>query len=260
MRIALNLYALRHHLKTDHQIVDALQHLKDMGYDAIQLSGFSDWTYDRIALIAATCKELGIDIAGTHPRLTSLDNIAPSLIEQHKMLHTNIMGIGSMPEKYNRQDLTHYQDFILSCHRSARLLSEQGITLTYHHHAFEFSKIQGLYPMDIILQTMHQSPLMLEVDVYWLQYAGINPLTFIQKHHQYIAMLHIKDMKIAITGHWGTMQQFCPIGEGNIQYRQLISQLRTLDIPWIIIGQDEFYGADPYEELRKSLSFVKAII
>lgn len=260
MKIALNLYALRHHLKTDHQIIDALQHLKGMGYDAIQLSGMSDWTNDRIALIASTCRELGIEIAGTHPRLTSLESISTPLIEQHKMLHTKVLGIGSMPEKYNRQDLTHYQDFILSCHRYARLLSDQGITLTYHHHAFEFSKIQGLYPMDIILQTMHQSPLMLEVDVYWLQYAGINPITFIQKYHQHIAMLHLKDMKIAITGHWGTIQQFCPIGDGNIQYRQLISQLRALDIPWLIVGQDEFYGADPYEELRRSLTFLKSII
>ena len=260
MRIALNLYALRHHLKNDKQIVDVLHQLKRMGYEAIQLSGIPEWTNDRIALIASTCREIGLEIAGTHPRITSLDSITPSIIEQHKMLQTHILGIGSMPEKYNRQDLTHYQDFILSCHRSARLLKEQDITLTYHHHAFEFSKIQGLYPMDIILQTMHQSPLMLEVDVYWLQYAGINPIAFIQKYYHHIAMLHIKDMKIAITGHWGTIQQFCPIGEGNIQYRQLISQVRALDIPWLIIGQDEFYGSDPFEDLRKCLSFIKSII
>lgn len=260
MKIALHLYALRNHIKKEEDLVNTLHAIKAMGYDAIHLSGIPDWKEERLVLLQQTCESLQLEIAGTHVRAFQTDMTLEPLIKNHHMLNTSYLGIGSMPENYDRKNLTHYQDFILQCNKIAKELEPHHLILTYHHHAFEFSKMNGLYPIDIIMQNMMMSKMKLEVDLYWLQYAGINPLEFILKYQHQIAMIHLKDMRIAISDHWSTEQQFCAIGDGNIAYRRIIPQLRTLPIEWLIIGQDEFYGADPWEELHKSLYFVKGLV
>ncbi len=260
MKIALHLYALRNHIKKEEDMINTLHAIKAMGYDAIHVSGIPDWKEERLLLLKKTCEELNLEIVGTHVRAFQANGSLSSIIKNHQLLDTHYIGIGSMPESYDRRNLTHYQDFILQCNKMAKELETHHLTLTYHHHAFEFCKMNGLYPIDIIMQNMMTSPMKLEVDIYWLQYAGINPLEFIQKYQHHIAMIHLKDMRIAIVDHWNTTQQFCAIGDGNITYRRIIPQLRTLPIEWLIIGQDEFYGADPWEELKKSLYVVKGLI
>lgn len=260
MKIALHLYALRNYIRKNEELIKTLTAIKAMGFEAIQVSGLGNWNQERLDILKESCQTLGLEIAGTHLQMFPTDESLDSIVEQHKALNTSFVGIGSMPESYNRQDLTHYQEFIIKYSKMAKYIDEKGLILTYHHHAFEFSKMNGLYPIDIILQHMYTSPLKLEVDVYWLQYSGINILEFIKKHQKLIANIHIKDMRISIIDHWHTEQKFCPIGEGNINYKYLIPQLRLFHIPWLIIGQDDFYGEDPWEQLSKSLSYIRSLV
>ena len=69
------------------------------------------------------------------------------------------------------------------------------MTFTYHKHAFEFTKVDGKNIMDYILETANEN-FKLMVDVFWLSYAGINPVKFFRKYKDMVGSVHYKGLKI----------------------------------------------------------------
>ena len=77
-----------------------------------------------------------------------------------------------------------------------RRLKEEGLSLYYHNHHMEFSKYDGKYLMDIMVEESDPEYLGFELDVHWLQRGGVNPLEWIKKLEGRTKIIHIKDYRI----------------------------------------------------------------
>ena len=64
----------------------------------------------------------------------------------------------------------------------AHRLAEHGIELYYHTHHLEFQKFDGEYLLDIIKN--NTTKLGFELDVHWIQRAGVNPVEFVKAIHR----------------------------------------------------------------------------
>ena len=259
MKIALQLYSLRDYIKTEEDIKTTLSQVKAIGYDAIQLSGIGKFTQEKVDIFSSICQELGLEIVVTHVDFNQLKDEFESIVKYHQQLGAKFLGIGAMPEPYDRRNLTHYQDFIFEMNKMAKRLLPFGIKLVYHNHAYEFAKIGTFLPMDIITQNMTKNNLSLEPDLYWLQFAGINPLEFLEKYKDSIDIVHIKDMKIKQHDQWVSVPQFASIGDGNMNYQHILNVMKQLNISYAIVEQDDFYGADPLVEIANSLKFINRL-
>ncbi len=259
MRIALQLYSLRDYIKTEEDIKTTLAQVKQIGYDAVQLSGIGRFTQDKVDIFSSVCKELGLSIVATHVDFNQLKEDFDQMVIFHKQLGTSYIGIGAIPEPYDRRNLTHYQDFVFEMNKIAKKLIPHQLKLIYHNHAYEFAKIGTFLPMDIIIQNMTKNNLSLEPDLYWLQFAGINPVEFIKKYKDSIDVVHIKDMKIKQHDQWVSVPQFASIGDGNMDYPLIINTLKACNIHYAIVEQDDFYGEDPLTEIANSLRFINKI-
>ncbi|HAX03881.1 MAG: hypothetical protein A2Y45_07820 [Tenericutes bacterium GWC2_34_14] len=259
MKVALQLYSLRDYIKTEDDIRTTLTQVKAIGYDIVQLSGIGKFTQEKVDVFDKITKELGLEIIATHVDFNQLRDDFDQIVKYHQQLGVTYIGIGSMPDPYDRRNLTHYQDFVFEMNKMAKKLHPFGLKLVYHNHAFEFAKIGTFLPMDIITQNMVKTNLSLEPDLYWLQFAGLNPLEFVKKHKDSIDIIHIKDMKIKQHDQWVSVPQFASIGDGNMDYQHIIKELKNMDFPYIIVEQDDFYGADPLVEIINSLKFIQKI-
>ncbi|AUD65889.1 hypothetical protein BK011_09405 [Tenericutes bacterium MZ-XQ] len=256
MKIALQLYSLRNYLKTEEDILETLTKVKDIGYKNVQLSGIGKFTKEKVEIFSRITKALGLDVVATHVDFNQLESSFDEIVAYHQMLGCKYLGIGALPEGYDRKNLNDYQKFIFKANHYANLLKEHGIKLVYHHHAFEFAKINQFLPMQVIIQNMMSSNFTIEPDLYWLQFAGVPPIHFIETYQNKIDIVHIKDMKVKMLDHWTTIAQFAAIGDGNMNYKNILSAMKGFNIDYIIVEQDEFYGEDPFVEIKRSLDAI----
>ncbi|GMA61120.1 sugar phosphate isomerase/epimerase family protein [Alicyclobacillus fastidiosus] len=177
VKIAAQLYTIRDFLKTPSDILASLQRVKEIGYNAVQVSGLGP--IDAAELKQMT-DDIGLTICATHVPYPQLQSDIKSVIEVHQLWNCKYVGIGSMPDSY-RSSREGYEAFAREASEYGRVLAKEGLKLIYHNHNFEYAKFDGVTGMDILLQTFDPAAVDFELDVYWVQAGGADPVQWIRK-------------------------------------------------------------------------------
>ncbi|MNI72879.1 hypothetical protein D3C73_1288470 [compost metagenome] len=67
-------------------------------------------------------------------------------------------------------------------------------------------------------------------------------------------VVHLKDMAI-----YGRQQVFAELGEGNMNYEEIIRACRKTGVEWYVVEQD-ICRRDPFESLEISLNYLKKLL
>lgn len=254
MLIAAQLYTLRDLLKdkSEEEIIHVLAQVKSMGYEAIQVSGVGEVTRELAEVYLKAAKTLELDICATHFNLEYMEENLEWIIELHQMWHCNYAGIGSMPLALRNPE--GLDEFVKRCNDLGRELKKAGIYLVYHNHDFEFEKLDGKAWLQILLDGFDSSCVQLEIDTYWVQSGGGNPVTWIDKVRDHMGVVHLKDMRI-VKGE----QQFAEIGEGNMEWESILEACEKAEVKYAAVEQDS-YTDDPLKSLKMSIDYLEKIM
>jgi sugar phosphate isomerase/epimerase len=251
MRIAAQLYTLRDFLKTPEDAAVTLKKVKEIGYNAVQVSGVGP--IDSAALKEIADREQ-LTICATHIGHSELWNNLDEVIKQHKLWDCQYVGIGSMPSEY-RSGKEGYVRFAKEASEVGRKLKEAGLTFIYHNHSFEFQKFDGQSGMELLFNESDPASLDFELDVYWVQAGGADPAEWINKVRNRMKVVHLKDMVVTGEG----QQLFAEVGEGNMNFRRILDTCEAIGVEWAAVEQDNCYGRDPFESLAISARNLKAM-
>ena len=242
LNLSVQLYTLRDFTKTKEDFKETLYKIKDIGYKSFQYSGvgFNDPNYVKQCL-----DETGLLLCATHTSPDRLKNDLQAVISEHQLWNCEFVGIGMMPEEY-RTDEKNIIRFAKEFSLIGKKLKEQGLTLVYHNHHFEYQKFNGKLIMDILLEQSDKRYFDFELDTYWVQAGGANPVDWIYKVNNRMRFIHFKDMGIK-----GFDQIFKPIGEGNLDWVKIIEACRETKVEWCAIEQDKC-ELSPFEALKIS--------
>ncbi len=247
MKIAAQLYTLREFLKTPEDIDKTLKKVKEIGYDAVQVSGMGP--IDSQDLKTIVDRE-GLTICATHIGFDRLKNELDSVISDHKLWGCKYVGLGSMPEEY-RKDKDSFIKFAKEASEIAEKLQENGLQFVYHNHNFEFIKFGDKTGMDILFENTDPQSFDFEIDTYWVQAGGADPSQWITKVAGRMDVVHFKDM--AVDGWEPIMAE---VGEGNLNWDSIIQSCEDIGVEWACVEQD-VCQRDPFESLAISLKNLK---
>ncbi|MCS6860858.1 MAG: sugar phosphate isomerase/epimerase [Abditibacteriales bacterium] len=139
---------------------------------------------------------------------------------------------------------------------SAKVLDEvgarykaAGITFCYHHHSWEFRKVNGETGWDVLVKGLDPNVVALNIDTYWALHGGFDPVEFIRTYLDRVAYLHFKDMI-------GGTQAFAEVGQGIINFAAVHEALKPKDIEWYTVEQDRT-ARTPKESIRMSRTYIK---
>jgi len=244
--IAAQMYTLRDFTKTAEDLRSTFQKVSAMGYEAIQISAIGPIDPK---LVKEYADESGLAICATHVSWDRLTNDLDALAAEHKLWNCKNIGLGSLPEKF-RTGQDGYREF-------AKLMSDIAVTLkdqhdlqfVYHNHDFEFERFDGMTGMEILL-TESDPAVGFELDLYWVQAGGGSPAEWIRKVAGRMQVVHLKDMAIV-----NRKQIFAEIGEGNMNYKEIINVCRETGVEWFVVEQD-VCRRDPFESLEISLRYL----
>lgn len=246
--VAAQLYTLRDSLKTPADIATTFKALSDIGYGAVQVSGVGE-------IADAELKKLlddnGLNCVATHISMPDLRERFDQVVEQHKTLDCDYTAIGALPAE-DRKDADSFARAGKELSEFAAKLSEQGITLGYHNHSFEFVRFGDTTGLDLVLGDDKNNPLQAEIDTYWVQHGGGDPAAWILKYSGRIDVVHFKDLVMTpdIT------QVFAEVGEGNLNWARIIEACKKAGTKYYAVEQD-ICQRPPLESLKISLENLK---
>lgn len=245
--IAAQLYTLREFTKTPEDIAATLRKVREIGYEAVQLSGLGPIETPRLKEIL---DQNGLTVCATHTGWDRLQRDLDGVIAEHRALGCRHIAIGGMPGEYRHAD--GYPRFAKEASTVAQALSGAGFTFSYHNHDFELERFDGKTGLDILIDQSHSS-LGFEIDTYWIQHGGGDPAQWIRKVTGRIPLVHLKDMTFK-----NGQVRMAEVGEGNLNWPAILDACRAAGVEWYIIEQD-YCDRDPFESLAISLRNVKAM-
>lgn len=258
---------------------ETMKKLSQLGYRAVEVSQIP-MTAENVGELKRASKDFDIKIAAMSAPLEpmmpgapgeTLTNDFAKIVSDCKTLDCNFLRIGMLPLNImgNKEQI---MAFIERAEIMAGKLAEQGIELYYHTHHIEFQKYDGEYLLDLIKN--NTSKLGFELDVHWIQRAGVNPVDFIKQYKGRISLLHLKDYRIGqldITeddlkdmgkffGKFTTdLIEFAEVGEGNLDMKAIIEAGLESGAEYFLIEQDDTYGKDPFDCLEISANNLREL-
>ncbi|MDP7255134.1 MAG: sugar phosphate isomerase/epimerase [Planctomycetota bacterium] len=246
--LAAQLYTVRDFTQTLPEITKTLRKVADIGYHAVQISGFGPVDPKEVAKVVM---DRGLVVCATHVHwdrfLTDLD----AVIDEHLLWRCPHAAIGSLPEDY--YDVNGLTRFLDEFFPVAETLAKAGMDFSYHNHSHELVRCGSKTWLEMLYEQADPKHLKAEIDTYWIQHGGSDPAEWIRKCAGREPLLHLKDM--AVTG--AREQRFSEVGEGNLNWPPILKAAAEGGVEWYIIEQDLCYGRDPFESLALSLRNLK---
>lgn len=272
-KIGLQLYSLRNEMEKD--VEKTLKTVSEIGYRYVEFAGYFGKTalemkeiLDRYSLCAISVHQ-GYDVF--------LENEKES-IDYLKTLGVKFCAIPWMDvKKLTEKDV--FLKTVEEIKKVGKILKENGITLCYHNHDFEFKVLDGEYLLDHLYGEIPANLLETEFDCGWVTYAGENPADFIHKYANRTNIVHLKDFTCKklkngpayklIDSNGKAIEteinaddncfEFRPIGQGRLDIPPIIDACSEINAEYLIVEQDECPTASPLESVKQSYEYLKGL-
>ena len=243
-QLAAQLYTLREYIKTPADVANTLPKVKAIGYDAIQVSGMGPIDDLELRKIA---DDNGLVICATHEAGSKICNEPEKVIEKLKNLNCRYTAYPYPHTPFVSREVV--LEAAAKINAAAELMAKEGITLCYHNHALEFERFDG----ELILDTIYNNApaLQAEIDTFWIQAGGHNPVDWINRFPGRQPLLHLKEYGIV-----KNERRMFSVGSGNLDWKSIIEAGTRCGVEYFIVEQDESYEADPFDELRNSYNYI----
>ena len=243
-QIAAQLYTVRDFCTSAASLAETAKKLRAIGYEAAQVSGVSgDIPAPEIRRILA---DEGLNICATHENGDLIRSNPLAVVERLKamdVVHTAY----PYPAGVDFADAAAVKAMVSDLDAAGAVLRENGCVLSYHNHGIEFIRLGDEVLMDYIARATAPENLKFELDTYWVQFGGANPVEWCKKAAGRLPVLHCKDYC------FGTDNQphFAEIGYGNLDFPAIVAAADAAGCEWFVVEQDTCPG-DPFVSLEKS--------
>lgn len=247
--IAAQMFSFRNYIKTPAGVRDTFRRLKQMEYDAIQLSG--SIAPMPTADLAAMLRDEGLTAPTSH-------SFAKTIVEEPEKEAERLLELGCRHTAY---PFPHWRptgegeviELARELNEAAKRFRAAGVTLAYHNHSIEFERFNGRTMLEILYAEAPE--LDAELDTYWVQKGGADPVRWIETLAGRQQVLHLKD--------YG-MKPFCdcngsvmmPVGEGNLDWERILDAADRAGVTCWVVEHDGD-TSDPFGSFASSIRFLK---
>ena len=123
--------------------------------------------------------------------------------------------------------------------KAGKLLKENGITLQYHAHGYEFMPHGKGTLLDYILENVEHAAF--QMDVFWMKQGGMDPTKILQKYPGRFLSLHLKDRKKGTqntSNGKADVESNVILGTGDVGIASVIAEAKKQGIRYFFI-EDE---------------------
>ena len=250
MKLGAQFYTLRKRTQTKEGLEECFRAMSAIGYEAAQMSAIGPVAPEDIRDMA---EKYALPVTCTHSPYDRIIGDTEKLIEEHKIYGCPVIGLGSMPGAYI-SSAEGVRAFIAESREAAKKIRAAGLRFAYHNHYKEFSDVGGTDIFDILFSEFPELDFI--ADVYWMAYAGRDPLTYIRRiGRERMTNIHFKDMKSLPKG------DICPCGAGVLDFAAMARVCEEEGIENALVEQDNAPElGDEFEQMKFSYEHLRPLI
>ena len=246
--IALQIYTLREFTKTPGDFAQTIEKIGRIGYKAIELAGL--WDQDN-SLMKDTLQKNGVSAISAHVGMNNLKESLPATFERMKTLGFRHAALAHVGPEYRTED--GIRQLVTELSEIGKKFADQGYSLYYHNHKFEFQKFSGRTMLDILFEDVDKKYLNPQLDLCWVHNGGMNPADAVKKYKNRFFTLHFKEYTIK-----DDQVTLCELGQGMFNWKEIIKAGRDAGARWFIVEQDKC-ERDPFESVRMSIEYLNSL-
>ncbi|MBB6369477.1 sugar phosphate isomerase/epimerase family protein [Chryseobacterium shigense] len=251
--LAIQLYTVRDAV-SDH-LEKALEKLAALGFTELEIYGYNGTFFGKNRTeFQNILQQTGLKVISSHHTTGIIHQDKGTLLNNWEKCVDDLHFIGSeymvcsylFPEERTAENYKKLPELF---EKSGDVTQKAGIQFAYHNHDFEFEILdnhQSVY--DFILENTASELVKMELDLYWISKAGLDPLAYFDKYPGRFPLWHVKDMKA------GT-KDFTEIGNGTINFKRIFSAREKAGLKYWFLEQDSS-DKDIFESIRISKKYI----
>lgn len=244
--VGLQLYSVRDFMASD--LPGTLKKVKEIGYDYVEPAGLCG--------VSAEAFKKALDDAGLKAICAHVP-LAEMLADQDKVINDygKVIGLKYIAIPYlgesDRPGAENFENVLDFIRAFGKKCAENGITLLYHNHDFEFIKMpDGRYGLDYMYETVDSAALQPELDCCWVKVGGENPAAYVRKYAGRCPVVHLKDFAgeksnnmynligMKETAKETSAFEFRPVGYGRQDIPSILKAATESGAEYLVVEQD----------------------
>jgi len=249
--LGVQTYTFRRSIGTDP--VKVLDSIKKLGFTEIEGGGGRMHP----AEFKKLCDERGINIPSTGAGYEDLVNKIDSVVWRAKLLGAKYVMCAWIPHQNNVLTFENAKKAVEDFNSAGKILKENGLTLCYHAHGYEFQPYEGGTLLDYMIKNTNPEYVSFQMDIFWIQFGGGDPVALLKKYGNRWKMMHLKDMrkgtKKDLTG-LTSVENDVTLGTGELDLPAIFKEARKVGIKHYFIEDESSSYAT---QVPQSIAYLK---
>jgi sugar phosphate isomerase/epimerase len=201
----------------------------------------------------------GMTAPAMHTDLATLEKNMSQLGEAGQVLGFQYVGLPAIPED-RRKTLDDYKRMADTFNRIGKQARSVGLRFAYHNHGYGLQPVEGVIPVNLLLERTDPELVFFEMDLYWTTAGGADPIQYLRNYPSRYHLMHVKDMqgRRRFSGDGGDSQQWIELfpymvsaGDGSLELKAILEQADKSGVRHFFVEQDNV--AQPEIALKKSI-------
>lgn len=222
--------------------MQTLREIAQMGYAGVEFAGYGGFAAKDLR---KSLEALNITCLSSHVPIENLEANPKGEIEFLKELGSEYI----VCPYYAMHSLEDVKVLADKLSRIGEIAKDYKVKLLYHNHAHEFAKDQEAYLLDRLFDYVDSGLLYQEPDLYWVAYAGVDPLAYLEKVKDRSPIIHLKQMETMETKKNVTADAGC------IDFKQAMDLADQSNF----VYEQETMDMEPLEAMKRSVNYLKEV-
>ena len=203
------------------------------------------------------CDERGISIPSTGAGYEDLVNKIDSVVWRAKMLGAKYVMCAWIPHQNDVLTFENAKKAVEDFNRAGKILKENGLTFCYHAHGYEFQPYEDGTLLDYMFKNTNPEYVSFQMDIFWIQFGGGDPVALLKKYGNRWKMMHLKDMrkgtKKDLTG-LTSVENDVTLGTGELDLPAIFKEAKKVGIKHYFIEDESSSYAT---QVPQSIAYMK---
>ena len=253
-QIGLQLYSLRNQFKTD--VPGTLAKIKSWGIKNVEGGGTYGLPMEEFQKLL---KQNGLSVVSVGADFKQLKENPQAAVDAAKAFGAKYVVCFWIPHDGTDFTFENTKEAVEVFNKAGKILQENGISLCYHPHGYEFRPYENATLFDYLVTNTDPKYFNFEMDVFWIKHPGQDPAALLNKYPNRFLLMHLKDRKPGTPGNQNgqaDVESNVVLGSGDVGIAEVMKAAKKANIKYYFI-EDE--SSRSVEQIPQSLAYLKKL-
>lgn len=252
--IGLQLYSLRNEFKDE--IDGTLQKIEKWGIREIEGGDTYGLTLDEYKKLLKDHQLKMVSVGADYDQLRKNPQSAVDLAKAFGARYVVCFWI---PHDDGEFTIREVRDAVKVFNTAGKLLAENGLSLCYHPHGYEFRPYAPGTLFDYLVERTNPRYINFEMDVFWVKHPGEDPVALLKRYPDRFLLMHLKDRRPGTEGNQNgeaDVETNVVLGTGDVGIAEIMSAAKKAGVRHYFI-EDE--SSRSVSQIPESLVYLRSL-